>query len=315
MPRHFVRFPFAALIAMILLLILGSLPPLAEALPTADAVVSAPCGEAEFNAALAAVQSGGGGTLTFSCGTATLGFTGEKIITSNVVIDGGGVITLDGGNATRFFKVLGGGSLTLRGMVLDHGNSGNDYGGAVYVNPGGSAGFGEQHHPQQRHQRLGGRGHHRLCGHGDADRQRGREQPVQLRGHQQHGHADPDPHHPAQQRGHCGRRRYERGRTQRVSRIEGNDAPEGGALSGMVEIQNSTVAPYASGRGHVYRRHCGSSRSWTAEFLQNWPMAWWPPRPTGGAIFNYGKLTVRGSSFEANIARGYGGAILRKSRL
>ena len=34
--------------------------------------------------------------------------------------------------------MLGGGSLTLRGLVLTGGSSGADYGGAIYVRPGGT---------------------------------------------------------------------------------------------------------------------------------------------------------------------------------
>ena len=52
-----------------LLLLGGSLPQLAHANPLGNAVVASPCGEAEFNAALNTVQSSGGGTITFACGT------------------------------------------------------------------------------------------------------------------------------------------------------------------------------------------------------------------------------------------------------
>ena len=70
-------------------------------------------------------------------------FSAEKAISSSVIIDGAGVITLDGDGDTRFFKVLADGSLTLRGMVLEDGFSGNDYGGAIYVNQTGVLNLGK----------------------------------------------------------------------------------------------------------------------------------------------------------------------------
>ncbi|MBE2238007.1 MAG: hypothetical protein IAE81_09475, partial [Caldilineaceae bacterium] len=78
-------------LAMILFLNLGgSLPRSAHASPLGNAVVAAPCGEAEFIAALNTVQSSGGGTITFACGIASIPFTTFKNISSNVVIDGAG---------------------------------------------------------------------------------------------------------------------------------------------------------------------------------------------------------------------------------
>ncbi len=105
----------------------------------ADAVVgngsAASCKQTAFDNALAAAQSGGG-TITFNCGLATIPFSSQKVITSHVVIDGGGLITLSGGDATRLFRVQNGRSLTLRNIILTDGFSGNDYGGAIYVENG-----------------------------------------------------------------------------------------------------------------------------------------------------------------------------------
>ena len=124
-------------IALMTVIILGgSLFRSAYATPQGNAVVASPCGEVEFIAALNTVQNSGGGAITFACGTASIPFSSFKNISSSVVIDGAGAITLDGQQVTRFFKVLGGGSLTLRGLVLTDGFSGADYGGAIYVNPG-----------------------------------------------------------------------------------------------------------------------------------------------------------------------------------
>jgi hypothetical protein len=55
-----------------------------------NAVVAAPCGEAEFDAALAKAFLNAGGTITFSCGgPATISLVGQKTITApnNVIID------------------------------------------------------------------------------------------------------------------------------------------------------------------------------------------------------------------------------------
>lgn len=107
----------------------------------ADAVVgSGPpesCTESAFNAALTTVQSSGGGTITFDCSLATVTVTAEKLITSNVTLDGGGLITLSGGRTTRLFRVQDGSSLTLRNLVLTEGYSGANSGGAIYVSSGG----------------------------------------------------------------------------------------------------------------------------------------------------------------------------------
>ena len=106
----------------------------------ADAVVgsgiAASCTESAFNDALAIAQSGSG-TITFNCGLATIPFSSQKIISSHVVIDGGGMITLSGEDVTRLFYVQNGRSLVLRNIILTDGFSGANYGGAIYVESNG----------------------------------------------------------------------------------------------------------------------------------------------------------------------------------
>src|SRR6266540_665893 len=60
------------------------------------------CTEAAFDAALAM-----GGVVYFNCGPDpfTLAITKERTITLNTVVDGGGKVTLDGGNAHRIFSI------------------------------------------------------------------------------------------------------------------------------------------------------------------------------------------------------------------
>jgi hypothetical protein len=82
----------------------------------------ASCTEAALSAALA-----GGGTVTFACGSSpvTIPFTSEKVVTVSTTVDGGGLVTLSGQNATRLFHVPDapppGIELTVRGIRLGNG--------------------------------------------------------------------------------------------------------------------------------------------------------------------------------------------------
>lgn len=111
-----------------------------QAAPSTDEVVGngtpGSCTEASFDTALATVQGGGGGTITFNCGGATtIPFTSEKIITITfVTIDGGGNISLSGGNTNRLFNVADSGALTLRNITLKNGYNNTLGGGAILNN-------------------------------------------------------------------------------------------------------------------------------------------------------------------------------------
>ncbi len=74
----------------------------------------------------------GGGTVNFNCGTATIVLASTKVIAQNTVIDGGGTITLSGGQARRHFQVNGGATLTLRNLTLVDGFANHD-GGAIFA--------------------------------------------------------------------------------------------------------------------------------------------------------------------------------------
>ncbi len=85
----------------------------------------ASCTETAFDNALT-----GGGTVTFNCGGAkTITLTSPKMIADNTTIDGGGLITLSGGNTTYLFGVLATKELTLQNITLENGSANN--GGAV----------------------------------------------------------------------------------------------------------------------------------------------------------------------------------------
>lgn len=92
------------------------------------------CTETAFDTALA-----GFGAVTFNCGAApvTITFTSQKVITGNTTIDGGGLITLSGGNATRLFSVGNGISLSVEDIVLADGYTENVNAGAA-ITGGGS---------------------------------------------------------------------------------------------------------------------------------------------------------------------------------
>lgn len=80
----------------------------------------ASCTESAFNNTLFNVQVTGGGTITFNCGSAPLVIvmTGVKNISVPTTFQGGGRVTLSGGNATSLFQVLASGVLTLNDIVL-----------------------------------------------------------------------------------------------------------------------------------------------------------------------------------------------------
>ena len=86
------------------------------------------CTEAALNSALS-----GGGSVSFNCGGShTITLTSEKTISSSTTINGGGQISLSGGDAIRLFNLQNGASLTLQAITLRDGFSSGD-GGAIYV--------------------------------------------------------------------------------------------------------------------------------------------------------------------------------------
>src|SRR5678815_1844932 len=100
-------------ISLVIVMALAGLGPVggAQAAPRVVQAPSAPsggtvgsgntasCNEAALTAALA-----GGGTVMFNCGgPATISITTQKFITQPTTIDGGNIITITGGLATRLF--------------------------------------------------------------------------------------------------------------------------------------------------------------------------------------------------------------------
>ncbi len=102
----------------------------------ADQVVS-DCGDNgganQLRAKLNAAQSSGGGTITFTCGPATIVLTAGTLpsITTNTAVNGGGTITISGNNAVRVFVVNSGATLTLNNITITNGYIQGD-GAGVY---------------------------------------------------------------------------------------------------------------------------------------------------------------------------------------
>lgn len=106
----------------------------------------ASCTEAAFDAGLQELvvgTQGPGGTLTFNCGLGphTIPLSSQKFLHGQVVIDGGGLITLDAQNLARHFLVTvddpeGRTEVALRGITLSRGLAASDFGGAILAGGG-----------------------------------------------------------------------------------------------------------------------------------------------------------------------------------
>jgi hypothetical protein len=102
----------------------------------ADQVVTDPGdsgGANQLRAKLAALQSTGGGRLSFDVGFATIVLTQGVLanITTNCMIDGGDAVTVSGNDASRVFIVNAGATLTLNHITVSHGNNASGDGGAI----------------------------------------------------------------------------------------------------------------------------------------------------------------------------------------
>lgn len=134
------RLPFALLLAFL------ASPVLADSTVVGTGT-AASCTTAAYNAALQLLVDGPqsrGGVLTFRCGPQphTIAMDREWGLTDEVLIDGAGLVTLDGQNQHRFFQSFllpqGRTEVTLRNLRLIRGFAGTDFGGAVYVRQGTS---------------------------------------------------------------------------------------------------------------------------------------------------------------------------------
>lgn len=79
----------------------------------------------------------GGGIVTFNCGAnpVTISVTSQKTINDDLTVDGGGLVTLSGGNSTRIFNIqnnnnTNGVDVVLRNLTVANGRSSQNGGGA-----------------------------------------------------------------------------------------------------------------------------------------------------------------------------------------
>lgn len=79
----------------------------------------ASCTEAALNAAVTNANNTFG-IVTFNCGPAphTIVLTSEKALANGVIVDGGGKITLSGGNVTRIFNIFQGAAVQIANLTL-----------------------------------------------------------------------------------------------------------------------------------------------------------------------------------------------------
>jgi hypothetical protein len=118
-----------------------------EARDLSTATVITSCDEASLDAAIASVTAAGGGAIAFSCGgPVTIPITTEKLVTTDLTLDGADEVTLDGLGSVRLFRVQATFDVqtprfTLQHITLRGGRTfGNDLsgGGAAVYREGGS---------------------------------------------------------------------------------------------------------------------------------------------------------------------------------
>ncbi len=123
------RFALRALFAVAMLA--GLLMPASRAHASGTVGTGTPgsCSESALDSALTS-----GGLIAFNCGPAPffLVLTSMKTISVDTIIDGGSLVTLDGGGFIQLFTVNSGHSLTLRNLTLRGGKG--SFGGAISNN-------------------------------------------------------------------------------------------------------------------------------------------------------------------------------------
>ena len=90
----------------------------------------ASCTEAALDAAVT-VANGSFGIVTFNCGVApkVMILSHERALANGVIVDGGNLVTLSGGNFTRIFQLFQGSAVEIRNLQLVNGSAAG--GGAI----------------------------------------------------------------------------------------------------------------------------------------------------------------------------------------
>nr|HMN60578.1 hypothetical protein [Anaerolinea sp.] len=129
---------------------------------TVGSGASAGCTESALNTALAGAKE-----IIFNCGVlpVTIPLTSPKTISTNLVIDGGNKVTLDGGGSASFFNVQSGAHLTLKKITLSNGFNTSACGGAVNVPAGAQLSVDEARFIHNQAYAQGGA----ICNSGTAD--------------------------------------------------------------------------------------------------------------------------------------------------
>ncbi len=109
-----------ALVTFLLLVLVSSPRPALAANGVVGSGTPGSCNDTAFDTAFYAVQSSGGGIITFNCGAAphTIVFSTQKTVSTNTELRGAGLISLSGANATPLFQVYSAQTLTLDRIVL-----------------------------------------------------------------------------------------------------------------------------------------------------------------------------------------------------
>jgi len=125
---------FVVMVLVIFVWMLGIKRPLSAAGVVGNGTPGS-CTESALTSAIS-----GGGNVTFNCGAnpVTITVTSQKTINVDTTIDGGGLVTIDGGNNVRIFTIPNanhltpGSHLTLQNITVANGYS-TGVGGGVYV--------------------------------------------------------------------------------------------------------------------------------------------------------------------------------------
>ncbi len=129
MRDRFVMFARPFRLLPLLLLSLAPSPILAGSTVVGNGT-PASCTEAALDAAVT-VANGSFGIVTFNCGAApkVIVLSHERALANGVIVDGGNLVTLSGGNFTRIFQLFQGSAVEIRNIQLVNGSAAG--GGAI----------------------------------------------------------------------------------------------------------------------------------------------------------------------------------------
>jgi hypothetical protein len=110
---------------VLIALALLPVPALSDAPIIVGRGTAASCTQVTLQDALEVAGARGGGTIRFRCGRdpVTIALTATLAVPTNTAIDGGGMITLDGGSRVTIVFVNRNATVLLKNLGLSHGNS------------------------------------------------------------------------------------------------------------------------------------------------------------------------------------------------